>query len=65
MTKTRQSKIEANETRLKIFHLRQDNIQSFVQDRDETESLGTFSIKTETLANQCLRDVMRNFWRDI
>ena len=27
---------------------RRDNLQNFVWDRDETESLGTFSLKTET-----------------
>ena len=27
---------------------RRDNLQNFVQDQDETESLGTFSLETET-----------------
>ena len=33
---------------------RQDNLKNFVRDWDETESLGTFSLETETLANQWL-----------
>ena len=31
---------------------RRDNLKNFVQDQDETKSLGTFSLKTKTLTNQ-------------
>ena len=52
-TRTRLGKIEANETRLsEIFHPRRDNLQNVVRDREETESLGTFSLETETLAKR-------------
>ena len=56
-TETRLSKIEANEMRprqdcLKNFHPRRDNLQNLIREWDETESLGTFSLETETLANQ-------------
>ena len=41
-TKTRRSKMEANETRP-----RRDCLKHFVQDPDEAESLNTFSFETE------------------
>ena len=54
-TETKLSKIEANETRQRLSEnfssetrQRQDNLQNFARERDETESLGTFSLKTET-----------------
>ena len=52
-TKRRLSKNYTNETRLskKISsetRPRRDKFQNFVLDRDETESLGTFSLETET-----------------
>ena len=56
-TKTRLNKIEANETETETrlsekfsseTRPRRDNLQNFVRDRDETESLGTFSLETET-----------------
>ena len=50
---TRLSKIEANKTRLSEkfsskTRPRWDNLQNFVRDWDETESLSTFSLETET-----------------
>ena len=52
-TETRLSKIEANETRprrdcLKIFHPRRDRDETTSKIVYETESLGTFSLETET-----------------
>ena len=52
-TETRLSKIEANKMRpkrdyLKNFHTRQDRDETTSKILDETESLGTFSLKTET-----------------
>ena len=53
-TKTRLIKIEANRTRpggdFPSFETRprRDKFQNLVRDRDETESLGTFSLKTKT-----------------
>ena len=55
-TRPRRDWVKLKQTRrdcLKMFHPRRDNLQNCVRDRDKIESLGTFCLETETLANQC------------
>ena len=52
-TETRLSQNFSSETRP-----RRDQFQNFVRDRDETESLGTFSLETETLILHCILTIL-------